>query len=435
MCDKTEPKGCIISPGPGCCNFYLPHKRRHCKFPPPAGEKFCVQHLPTDNSGQSELKGMKRVVCPLDPNHSVYEYKLSSHLKKCNSKKSPNRPFYKDGVNSGSSKDGEPVSVSLSEVDVDFLKQLVDKIRQVYQKYIRLEERLEEHEALKEELVNELHQKCLKHRKQEASLLGNMERAGWLTDGTTFIEFGAGRARLTSYLLGTISNQRNSSVLLIDRGTTRNKSENKHKYVEGGPSFERLRIDIKDLMLEEHHVLKGVDRDIVAYSKHLCGSATDLTLRCLERVMRATSTEKAESKKPRLNQPHKYIFSVKGIQIALCCHHKCTWTAYAGKEFWLEQQLTPDDFIITKTLSSWATCAFPDRNAEEHTAHADSDTLNRFSFWTSEERENIGLMSKRIIDIGREHHLKTLGYKTNLVIYVKKETSLENIMLVARPID
>lgn len=50
-----------------------------------------------------------------------------------------------------------------------------------------------------------------------------MQRCGWLTDGTAYIEFGAGRARLTSYLLESIGTHSNSSVLLVDRDATRNK--------------------------------------------------------------------------------------------------------------------------------------------------------------------------------------------------------------------
>ena len=57
--------------------------------------------------------------------------------------------------------------------------------------------------------------------------------------------------------------------------------------------------------------------------------------------------------------------------------------------------------------------------------------LYRFSFWSSDEREMIGLMSKRIIDIGRTQYLQSIGYNANLAIYVTKDTSLENVMLIA----
>ena len=43
----------------------------------------------------------------------------------------------------------------------------------------------------------------------------------------------------------------------------------------------------------------------------------------------------------------------------------------------------------------------------------------------------IGLMSKRIIDIGRTQYLQSIGYNANLAVYVTKDTSLENVMLIA----
>lgn len=46
----------------------------------------------------------------------------------------------------------------------------------------------------------------------------------------------------------------------------------------------RVTVDIKDLALGKIDVLKsneGQIKPVIAYSKHLCGSATDLTLKCL----------------------------------------------------------------------------------------------------------------------------------------------------------
>ena len=37
---------------PGGCHFYLSHKRRYCKFPPPDGEEYCLQHIPLNECGQ-----------------------------------------------------------------------------------------------------------------------------------------------------------------------------------------------------------------------------------------------------------------------------------------------------------------------------------------------------------------------------------------------
>ena len=55
---------------------------------------------------------------------------------------------------------------------------------------------------------------------------------------------------------------------------------------------------------------------VVGVSKHLCGAATDLTLRCLE-TFSASGNAKGK---------------IETILIALCCHHRCDWNIYVGKD-------------------------------------------------------------------------------------------------------
>ncbi|CAG5120216.1 unnamed protein product, partial [Candidula unifasciata] len=47
----------------------------------------------------------------------------------------------------------------------------------------------------------------------------------------------------------------------------------------------------------------------------------------------------------------------KGIMIALCCHHRCTWDTYIGQEFMAACGISPQEFDLLTRLSSWATCA------------------------------------------------------------------------------
>ena len=55
---------------------------------------------------------------------------------------------------------------------------------------------------------------------------------------------------------------------------------------------------------------------MIGVSKHLCGAATDLAMRCLATF---SSSENAQSK-------------IETILIALCCHHRCDWNIYVGKK-------------------------------------------------------------------------------------------------------
>jgi len=48
-------------------------------------------------------------------------------------------------------------------------------------------------------------------------------------------------------------------------------------------------------------------------------------------------------------------------------------------------------------------------------------------------REKLGLQCKRLLDVGRVRYLKENGFDAELVYYVDKETSLENLALMAVP--
>lgn len=47
-----------------------------------------------------------------------------------------------------------------------------------------------------------------------------------------------------------------------------------------------------------------------------------------------------------------------------------------------------------------------------------------------EEREEIGIQCKRLIDMGRMDYLQKHGYQVELVSYIDKSISLENVALI-----
>ena len=51
--------------------------------------KYCVNHIHNDISISLEKSSVerKRVVCPVDPSHTVFEDKLQKHLRVCNKTK------------------------------------------------------------------------------------------------------------------------------------------------------------------------------------------------------------------------------------------------------------------------------------------------------------------------------------------------------------
>jgi hypothetical protein len=41
------------------------------------------------------------------------------------------------------------------------------------------------------------------------------------------------------------------------------------------------------------------------------------------------------------------------VTVALCCHHRCTWQSYIGKEFIKNCGLSPGEFTLLCKLSGW----------------------------------------------------------------------------------
>lgn len=47
---------------------------------------------------------------------------------------------------------------------------------------------------------------------------------------------------------------------------------------------------------------------------------------------------------------------MKGVVLALCCHHCCFWPQYVGQPFLQNLGFTAEEFHLLCCLSSWATC-------------------------------------------------------------------------------
>lgn len=86
------------------CLHFIVRKARYCKMTLKEGRNYCGEHLNEDPAEviHNEELDEGRVICPLDPRHTVYKSKLSSHLKICNAREKEDVPEYiKAGCNSG----------------------------------------------------------------------------------------------------------------------------------------------------------------------------------------------------------------------------------------------------------------------------------------------------------------------------------------------
>ncbi|XP_047254351.1 tRNA:m(4)X modification enzyme TRM13 homolog isoform X9 [Capsicum annuum] len=302
-----------------------------------------------------------------------------------------------------------------------------------------------------------------KHVMQQASILGNLEEFGVLKscednvvsgsvksdtsvdkdDVPAVVEFGAGRGYLTQVLADCY---RIKKILLVERKSYKLKADRSLRQKEN-VTLERLRIDIEDLKLNAVESLQGVP--YLATGKHLCGPATDMTLRCcISKQCNQHNDASSES-----------TCHLIGLAIATCCHHLCQWKHYINKRYMLDLGIGKDDFNAITWFTSWAVDA--DHGSDLCGTGWSSDLQIRYIFLSVEiikrekehvesdlntydevkdmvknmkavDRAIIGFMCKDIIDFGRFRWLKEHEFESQLVKYVPSNISPENRLLVAR---
>lgn len=423
-----------------------------------SGKTFCGEHANAGEEGER-----KRIPCPLDNKHTVFEDNLTKHLKKCNSKEKPKPIYYVKDINAGCASEDETVKeISIADRTKEELDDLIVKLKNALQGLnTKLIENTLSHSALHESLNDPKNgDSAFKHLKQQASILGNMEALELLSPNRCYIEFGAGKGKLSHWIHIALKSAENVHFLLVERSSTRFKVDGKHKNADS--TFDRLQVDIQHLDLRKVPLLREKGLPVIGVGKHLCGAATDLALRCLFEHNCTSKDDEPPFKRVKLNQAEgaggkdmKPVPStegretgkeivVSGLAIALCCHHRCDWRHYVGKEFFRERGLGPEEFAAFQRMSSWATCGMrkaaettSEHKRDEEKEHEMSDeavldTLN--GFMSVEDREQIGRLCKRLIDHGRVHYLQKKGFKTSMKYYTSRDVSLENVLLAAIPI-
>ncbi|XP_001604909.2 tRNA:m(4)X modification enzyme TRM13 homolog [Nasonia vitripennis] len=377
------------------CQFFVERKKRYCRMSVKKGKSFCGEHESTQSDWNKVID--ERIDCPLDPSHTIYKSKLTKHLKVCNAKvKLDAQPSYVvKGINLG-----ETVKclndIPLSLIEQSVIDVVIEKIKNSFDKLPEIPEEILTHEVLKGELSNPTYgPEAKRHLLQTASLLGHLENADLVHENTCFIEFGAGRGKLTYWLAQATKNQTNSSILLIDRSSHRHKKDNKLKNEKVEIKVTRVRADIADLKLSDVPEAQQMQCQ-VAFAKHICGVATDLTLRCI-----TNSIPKSKSSK-------------FGMVIAFCCHHQCNCSHYVGHKYLEKEGFTNDEFPILCKIASWATCGIKLNKASEDS-----------------EREMLGRKVKTLLNQGRLEYLKSFGFSGRLVHYTTTDITLENQAIVA----
>lgn len=84
--------------------------------------------------------------------------------------------------------------------------------------------------------------------------------------------------------------------------------------------------------------LQGGAAPWVAFGKHLCGAATDFTLRsCARELQRQRRQGGAGAPAGR---------GVRGLAVATCCHHRCSWQHFVAQQDMGELGFSPEEFEV-----------------------------------------------------------------------------------------
>ncbi|EPQ15344.1 tRNA guanosine-2'-O-methyltransferase TRM13 like protein [Myotis brandtii] len=376
-------------PAEGRCGYYVAKKKRFCRMVAAAGRRFCGEHA----GAAEEENARKRILCPLDPKHTVYEDQLAKHLRKCNSREKPKPDFFIQDINAGLKDETEIPEqlVPISSLPEEQLEILIKKLKKASEGLnSTLKDQIMSHPALHDALNDPNNgDSATKHLKQQV-------------DG---------------------KHRKKNSV------------------------FQRLQIDIQ----------------------HLC---LNLALRCLVETYgarREEGNEEPSAKRIKNNKADKDLDAaaedggegtvaeewspVAGIVVALCCHHRCDWRHYVGKDYFRARGLGALEFHYFQRMSSWATCgrrtaaleasSVPrtrddeSEDGEEHDGGGHRGPEDRAGtlpgFLPAEEKERLGRLCKLLIDQGRLEYLQRRGFRAALQRYADPGVSLENVLLTALP--
>ncbi|DAZ95647.1 TPA: hypothetical protein N0F65_002276 [Lagenidium giganteum] len=437
------------------CMFKILRKNRFCNLERVNGAMYCGNHLPDDvlvaskKSQRFKEELRKRVPCPVDGSHTVYQYDLDKHVLVCNKLKEANAmkmlPYYSENINSGNNAHAvdhpEASSQQLATADEEdnatdehkvpdsqqqqsLLDRLgasdfVDLTRRIHAAYdscvgtIPLEKLT--HQACDQLMQDKkdagTSQSLLRHIEQQASILGHMDKLKLLDESATYVELGAGRGMLS---LALAQSYPSNVYVLIDRAHTRGKADSNFESSEGDGTRNAVRAKIDIRHLNFAGMPEVVDKPVVCMSKHLCGVATDLSLRAVVQTLpspAASASESSDHVSPNF----------RGLAVALCCHQVCAWEDYVAPEFFTQLGFQPEEFDLLRSMTSWATCGMG----------LGGDAVERVLGISQVDRAVLGRQCKRILDAGRAAYLRSFGLETRLVHYCDVQDSLENCLLLA----
>ena len=189
--------------------------------------------------------------------------------------------------------------------------------------------------------------KTSKHRTQNLAIVRALEQQGLLAKAGVYIEFGAGKGLLSSVVSEATPS---ASFVLLDWSKPQAAADK--EMAERGINCARYKLDLRHLWLRGIPEVWPISPPSAfrrsAIGKHLCGAATDFSLRSVVDALQTKGLHdeiaRGEGGGGGGDGALGGVAAVDGVTIATCCHHKCSWASYTNRNFLEGLGFNEDDF-------------------------------------------------------------------------------------------
>lgn len=458
------------------CHAFMERKKRFCRQQKTPDGMFCGNHQHLASTVSTKRK---RVPCPLDPSHFIFEDSLDKHILVCpkatKQKEQERQFFYQSNINSGGH---GTLGISNVPLDLTKAKRLANRILCVHDAifgegttFDDINEATDLVDLSEPEIEQGLPEAIAVHRiksggprhlRQQASLLGHLRRIGAFKQTARrrcIIELGAGRG-MSGLVIAAASSGSGvkTDLLLVERSGSRGKAdkilrnftpkETAYPFDLKSVEWQRVQCDIAHLSLEslmekpsnEEQQENSTSADeVVVVAKHLCGVGTDLALKSLY---------------PLRNRITACVF-------ATCCHGVCNWNGYVGRDN-IQEVLQTEEMCFGEAefslMRKWAgTCVVEqtsDSSKDGTGTKDDGDNYEHQAFDIDDNHDGsanvsitavaeglgcgtrgLGRACQRLIDHGRREYIhQILGSKTDMKVemlrYIPDSVSPQNTALI-----
>ena len=462
-----------------CCMVWSHRKLRFCPATRAVGEWFCPAHV------KGGLRG--RVPCPLDPRHNLKPAKVAAHLEVCQSKPGTTALAAADGLSSsttsaansstnnnntqnttaaglhiargcnhGQACGGQHVDVPSGEDvaalcrDAAVLSALEAKVNAAMGAVGALAPLPIEHlhadkvapavgpACFAETPLPKVGVRRGKEVPQNLSIVNHLMQAAALRDAdgsvsslpspsprVAAVECCAGKGRLSLCLQNELPE---ADYILVDRATRRRcvddtiRAAQRAARMQHVCTVKRVTMDMADLCLAGLPAVAQAHTTL-AYGKHLCGAAADLSIRACQQLAAATPSvgTVGDGTDDSFGAGASAGATVT-LAFALCCHHLCEWQHLVGRAVLEAHGIDAKDFALMKRLCTSY------RKRPKGRCHTAAGKL-------ALQRADMGIKCKRLINELRAHGMRqAAGHRwasVRVVEYVSESVSPENQLLVA----